>query len=129
MQSLWNKASGFTGQLVDILDVYLMTTGLHRWRFDHHDALTVLPNYVAQQPAVTCPPSRWYRPCKGRKMMVVQRAGVRVQPGRTEGWGGFTRQGGNHVLMGPIAIDFQQGYNEKVEEQDAYEEANWDPEY
>lgn len=129
VQSLWNMASGFAGQLEDVMDVYLMTTGMHRWRFDHHDALVVLPSYAQQQPTARGS-SRWYRFCKGRRknMLTVQRAGVQVQPGREEGWGGFTRPGGDHVLMGPIAIDFQQGFLDKAAAADAYAEANWDPE-
>lgn len=125
VQSVWNMASGFTGQLEDILDVYLMTTGMHRWRFDHHDALTVLPTYADQQPSMHTR-DRWYRRCKGRRML-VQRDGVVVQPGRSEGWGGFTRPGGHHVLMGPVAIDFLKDFNATVQELDAQDEANWDP--
>lgn len=121
-------ASGFAGQLEDVLDVYLLTTGLHRWRFDQHDVLTVLPSYTAQQPARRTA-ERWYRPCKGRRRMLVQRAGVQVQAGREEGFGGFTRPGGDHVLMSRIAIDFQQEYNDAAQAEDAYAEANWDPEY
>ncbi len=59
------------------------------------------------------------------RRMVVHRHPCVVQPGRTEGYGGLTRPGGDHVLLSPWLVQFQEEYLQEVEEEETRVQREW----